>query len=72
MSGDARKQAITHGVAKTIATAAGRLPLLLIIEDLHDLDRETLACLKAALVGDQRLCAIVTSRPEGAVELARS
>jgi class 3 adenylate cyclase/tetratricopeptide (TPR) repeat protein len=71
MSGDARKQAITQGVARTITTAAGRLPLLLIIEDLHDLDQETLACLKAALVGDERLCAIVTSRPEGAVELAQ-
>ena len=71
MSADARKQAITHGLAKTIQTAAGRLPLLLIIEDLQDIDQETLACLREAFIGDERLCAIVTSRPEGAVELAR-
>jgi hypothetical protein len=59
MSGDARKQAITDGLAKTIQTAAGRLPLLLIIEDLQDLDQETLACLREAFIGDERLCAIV-------------
>jgi class 3 adenylate cyclase/tetratricopeptide (TPR) repeat protein len=70
MSADARKQAITNGLAKTIQSAAARLPLLLIIEDLHDLDRETLACLRAAFNGDGRLCVIVTSRPEGAAELA--
>jgi class 3 adenylate cyclase/tetratricopeptide (TPR) repeat protein len=70
MSADARKQAITHGLAKTIQSAAARLPLLLIVEDLHDLDQETLACLRAAFRGDERLCAIVTSRPEGAAALA--
>jgi class 3 adenylate cyclase/tetratricopeptide (TPR) repeat protein len=70
MSGDARKQAITDGLAKTIQTAADRLPLLLIIEDLHDIDQETIACLRAAFVGDHRLCAVVTSRPEGAADVA--
>ena len=63
MSADARKQAITHGLARTIQSAAARLPLLLIIEDLHDFDQETLACLRAAFRGDDTLCAIVTSRP---------
>jgi class 3 adenylate cyclase/tetratricopeptide (TPR) repeat protein len=71
MSGDTRKRAITQGAAKTMQSAAARLPLLLIIEDLHDLDQETLACLSAALRGDERLCAIVTSRPEGAEALAK-
>jgi len=70
MSGDARKRAITDGLAKTIHSAAARLPLLLIIEDLHDLDRETLACLEAAFAGDERLCAILTSRPRGAAQLS--
>lgn len=71
LTGEARKQAITRGLAKTIQTAAARLPLLLIIEDSHDLDRETLTCLREAFAGDERLCAIVTSRPDGAAELAR-
>ncbi len=71
MSADARKQAITHGLARTIQSAAARLPLLLIIEDLHDFDQETLTCLRVAFRGDDTLCAIVTSRPEGAAALAR-
>ncbi|HEY2356052.1 MAG TPA: AAA family ATPase, partial [Phenylobacterium sp.] len=71
MSTDARKQAITQGLAKTIRIAAGRLPLLLIIEDAHDLDQETLACLRETFVADEHLCAIVTSRPEGAAQLAK-
>lgn len=71
MSGDARKRAITHGLAKTIQSAAARLPMLLIIEDLHDLDQETIGCLRAAFRSDATLCTIVTSRPEGAAALAR-
>jgi class 3 adenylate cyclase/tetratricopeptide (TPR) repeat protein len=71
LPGDARKQAIIQGLARTIQTAADRLPLLLIVEDLHDLDQETIACLRAAFFGNQRLRGIVTSRPEGGVELGR-
>jgi class 3 adenylate cyclase/tetratricopeptide (TPR) repeat protein len=70
MSGDARKQAIIQGLSKSFRSAAARLPLLLIVEDLHDLDQETIACLRAAFTGVERLCAIVTSRPEGAAELS--
>ena len=68
MPGDARKKATIDGVAKIISAAASARPLLLLVEDLHDLDHETCACLKraAALLADKRSCVIVTSRPEGA------
>jgi class 3 adenylate cyclase/tetratricopeptide (TPR) repeat protein len=69
--GETRQQAIIQGLATIIRTSAARLPLLLIVEDLHDLDRETIACLRAAFTGDEPLRAIVTSRPEGARALAR-
>lgn len=71
LSGDARKQAITRGLAKTIQKAAARLPMLLIVEDLHDLDRETIACLRETFRTGDRLCAVITARPEGAGALAK-
>ena len=68
---DARKQATIQGVARTIRKSANRLPLLLVVEDLHDLDQETVSCLRETFSAADGLCAIVTSRPEGAVDLAK-
>jgi class 3 adenylate cyclase/tetratricopeptide (TPR) repeat protein len=66
MSGDARNKAITNGFAKTIQAVARQRPLLVIVEDVHDLDHETRACIHRAIERLERGCVYMTSRPEGA------
>ena len=68
ISGSARNKAIVDGVAKTLRGLARRRPLLLIVEDLHDVDHETRACLRRTvqMLWDSQCCVVMTARPEGA------
>jgi class 3 adenylate cyclase/tetratricopeptide (TPR) repeat protein len=72
LSGGARNKAIVDGIAKTLRGLAQRRPLLLIVEDLHDVDHETRACLRRAaqLAAGCQCCIVATARPEGAEALA--
>lgn len=72
MSAEQRKQGVVAGAQKIIAAALRRGPLTLIVEDAHDMDRETLESLQqaASALKANGLSLIVTGRPEAASAIA--
>ncbi len=66
VSADARKRAVINGIVKIIDAVATTRPLVIIVEDVHDIDHETMLCIRAAgAPGAGRVAMLLTARPEG-------